>query len=248
MKRPSIVRALAEPIRASGELAISVALLPFRRLLAAGDGHPVLVLPGFMASDRSTGALRRLLASLGYETYGWGLGSNVGPTERVIDELPGLLDRIVNTAGGSVSLIGWSLGGVYARQLTARTPNLVRSVVTLGTPVRSEVTYTSNASPLYDALRAVHVPGHTLSDEGEPLQAPVTAIHTRSDGIVHWETCLVQEAPNAENLRVRGSHIGLGHNPAVLYIIADRLAQPDGAWKPFVAPSPYKRIITPVRA
>ena len=111
MKRPSIVRALAEPIRASGELAISVALLPFRRLLAAGDGHPVLVLPGFMASDRSTGALRRLLASLGYETYGWGLGSNVGPTERVIDELPGLLDRIVNTAGGSVSLIGWSLGG-----------------------------------------------------------------------------------------------------------------------------------------
>ena len=122
----------------------------------------------------------------------------------------------------------------------------MRCVVTLGAPTRSDVHYTSNAAPLYNVLRNRHVPGHRLLDDGQPLERPVTAIHTRSDGIVHWKTCLVQEAANAENLRVRGSHIGLGHNPAVVYIIADRLAQPEHDWQPFEAPAPYERIITPV--
>ena len=75
---------------------------------------------------------------------------------------------------------------------------------------------------------------------------PVTAVHTRSDGIVPWKTCLIQDAPTAENLRVRGSHVGLGFNPAALYLIADRLAQAEGAWVRFEAPPPYRRIITVV--
>ena len=245
MKRPSVIRALAEPIRASGELVTSVGLLPFRGRLPTGDGHPVLVLPGFMAGDRSTVALRRMLASLGYAAHGWGLGANAGPTEKIINGLPDLVDRISTIARSSVSIVGWSLGGIYARQLAARMPKVVRTVVTLGTPVRDEGGVVStNASPLYDALRAVHVPGHRVLDGGAPLPVPVTAVHTRSDGIVHWEACLVEEAPNAENLRVRGSHVGLGHNPAVIYVIADRLAQPEGYWKHFVAPAAYRRIIT----
>jgi pimeloyl-ACP methyl ester carboxylesterase len=239
---------MAEPVRATGEYATSFGLLPFRRLLPAGDGHPALVLPGFMATDRSTRPLRRLLGKLGYPAFGWGLGRNVGPTERVVNEMPALLDRIAQTEGEKVTLIGWSLGGIYARHLAAGSPRLVRSTVTLGTPVRSEVHEASNATTLFDSLQAVHVPGHPMLDNGAPLAVPVTAVHTRSDGIVHWETCLVQDAPNAENLRVRGSHAGLGFNPAVAYIIADRMAQAEGAWQPLHVPSPYLNIITPVRA
>ena len=246
MKRPSLVRALTEPLRASGEMVTSVGLLPFRSRLPAGDPHTVLVLPGFMASDRSTGPLRRLLESLGYAAHGWGLGRNVGPTERVTQQMPLLLDRMAEESGEVVSIVGWSLGGVYARQLAARTPKLVRNVVTLGTPVRMEVTTASNAHALFDRLGAIHAPGHPHLDDGDPLEVPVTAVHTRADGVVHWETCLVREAPNAENLRVTGSHTGLGFNPAVAYILADRLAQPIGEWSPFEAPAPYRRVITHV--
>ncbi len=247
MRRPALIQALAEPVRATGELATSVSLLPFLRLLPRGDGHAVVVLPGFMASDGSTGPLRGLLGALGYQAQGWGLGRNVGPTERVVNQMPALIDGIVREFGGAVSVVGWSLGGIYARHLAARTPQLIRSVVTLGSPVRSEARGTTNASPLFEALRAIHVPGHPLLDEGHPLPVPVTAVHTRSDGIVPWETCLIQAAPNAENLRVRGSHLGLGFNPAAMYVIADRLAQPIGAWSPFEAPAPYRRIITRVQ-
>lgn len=246
MKRPGIIHALSEPMRASGEYATSFGLMPFHRFLPDGDGHPILVLPGFMASDRSTTQLRRLLRRLGYETHPWGLGRNIGPTERVVDELPRLLEGIGDRSGRRVSLVGWSLGGVYARHLAASWPSLVRFVVTLGTPVRREVQGASNASVLYDSLRAVHVPGHLLLDDGAPLEVPVTAVHTRADGIVHWETCLVRPASNAENLRVRGSHIGLGYNPAVSYLIADRLAQTEDDWQPFEPGPPYGRVITVV--
>jgi hypothetical protein len=248
MKRPSLLRAIAEPIRASGEYATSFGLFPLHRLLPTGDGQPVLVLPGFTATDRSTAQLRRLLRSLGYEPHGWGLGRNMGPTERVLNEMPVLLQGITDAAERKVSIVGWSLGGIYARALAARRPKLVRSIVTLGTPVRSEVNTSSNASTLYDALQVFHVRGHPLLDDGEPLEVPVTAVHTRSDGVVHWETCLVEAAPNAENLRVRGSHSGLGFNPAVAHIVADRLALSEGVWIPYEVPAAYRGIIIPIAA
>ena len=138
VKRPAILQALVEPARASGEFATSVTLLPFFRMLPRGDSHSVLVLPGFMASDGSTRPLRRLLTALGYRAEGWGLGRNMGPTERVVNEMPDLVDRLTDTSEGTISIVGWSLGGIFARHLAARTPELVRSVVTLGSPVRSE--------------------------------------------------------------------------------------------------------------
>jgi pimeloyl-ACP methyl ester carboxylesterase len=187
-----------------------------------------------------------MLTALGYEAHGWGLGRNVGPTERVVNQMPPLVDQLTGESAGPISIVGWSLGGIYARHLAARTPDLIRSVVTLGSPVRSEARRSSNASPLFEALRAVHVPGHPLLDDGHPLAVPVTAVHTRSDGIVPWQTCLIEDATNTENLRVRGSHIGLGVNPAALYIIADRLSRPIDGWRPFEAPPAYRRIITDV--
>jgi pimeloyl-ACP methyl ester carboxylesterase len=145
-----------------------------------------------------------------------------------------------------VSIVGWSLGGIYARHLAATQAKAIRTIVTLGAPVRSAVEQTSHAHSVYTALRRLHADHSFALDEGSPLAVPVTAIHTRTDAIVHWRTCLVDPAPNAENLRVRGSHVGLGFNPAVMYIIADRLSQAPGRWAPFHAPLPYRRIITRV--
>lgn len=239
---------MAEPARAYGEWATSFGLLPFMSLLPAGDGHPVLVLPGFTASDSSTNVLRRFLRTLGYQTHGWGLGRNMGPTARVVSSIPELIHRLSDESGEKISIIGWSLGGIYARHEAARAPSRIRQLITLATPVSTGVREVSNASPLFDALQAIHVPGHPMLDDGEPLDVPVTAVHTRSDAIVPWQSCLVQEAPNAENLRVRGSHSGLGFNPAVVYLIADRLSQEEDTWEPFQPPLPYRRIITKVVA
>jgi pimeloyl-ACP methyl ester carboxylesterase len=239
--------ALLEPMRATGELATTLSLVPFSSRLPKGDGHGVLLLPGFMATDLSMQPLARLLRSLGYEAHGWQLGRNLGPTDEVVAGLPELLDRVHMATDAPVSIVGWSLGGLYARLLAARSPDRVRAVVTLGTPVRSDVQQASNANALYQALGPFHALGLGF-DEGAPLRVPVTAVHTRTDSIVHWETCLVDDAPNAENLRVIGSHSGLGWNPAVLYVVADRLAQPDGEWVPFRAPAPYRRIVTSVAA
>jgi len=162
----------------------------------------------------------------------------------VVNELPNLVDRLAHESGQTVSVIGWSLGGIYARHIAARTPKLIRSVITMGTPVRSDVRDLSNASAMFEALRSTHVPGYPLLDDGARLSVPVTAMHSRSDGVVPWQACLVEPGPNTENLRVRGSHIGLGHNPAVVFVVADRLSQAHGEWRPIRIPLAYRRIIT----
>ena len=232
VRRPPLVGALVDPVRAGGELATSVGLLPFLRLLPAGDGHPVLVLPGFMASDASTIPLRSFLRGKRYAVSAWDLGRNLGPTSEVMDGMPRLLRRIVDESGRKVSIVGWSLGGIYARWLARTLPDLVRGVVTLGTPVRTDVETTSNASSLFDYLRPYHDEAHPGLDDGVPLPVPATAIHTRSDAIVPWQTCMVEPAARAENIRVAGSHSGLGFNPAALYVVADRLALGENEWRP----------------
>jgi pimeloyl-ACP methyl ester carboxylesterase len=132
-----------------------------------------------------------------------------------------------------VSLIGWSLGGVFAREMARRTPEQVRSVITLGSPFAGEPR-ASNAWQLYEAVserRADDWPERERMKSPPPV--PATAIFSRTDGIVAWQGCLERRSPTSENIEVDGSHCGLGHNPVVLYAIADRLAQPEGQWKPF---------------
>jgi alpha-beta hydrolase superfamily lysophospholipase len=200
---------------------------PLLAVQPRGDGHCVLVIPGWLAGDRSTVALRRYLRILGYEVHGWGLGVNRGPTVSNVAALRRQVAELANTSGRPVSLIGWSLGGHYAYQLARRNPAYVRQVITLGTPA----TMTWNGSKAGSRL-ADHVPTgrfHTPPivrpwHERGTLRVPVTAIHSRSDAVVAWRTSLVRPAPRRENVRVHGSHLGLGHNPAVLYVIADRLA------------------------
>ena len=225
--------------RAFLEAASIGATSPLLSRLPGGDGHPVLVLPGFTAGDPSTAPLRRVLRNLGYWTYGWGLGNNFGPTPEVIDGLGRQLRRAHDRDGRAVSLIGWSLGGIYAREMAREQPGMVRQVITLGTPFRQTGETRSPVGALYEQFRPLHVTDRPVApseSQRPPLQVPATAVYTRTDGVVRWWNCIESEGPKRETIRVLGSHSGLGYNPAVIYAVADRLAQPVGQWRPFQAP------------
>jgi pimeloyl-ACP methyl ester carboxylesterase len=236
VRPPSLLLGALEHQRALAELVGFGVSLPLFRLMPAGDGHPVLVLPGFMADDWSTAALRSVLQSRGYQVHRWGLGRNLGPRAAMVDGLVGRLDTIHRDGGRSVSLVGWSLGGIYARALARWRPQAVRRVITLGSPFRMRPGDRSNASRLFDRLNPGPGRPHPAAIEDQPLPVPSTAIYTRTDGVARWHLCIEAEHPRAENIEVRGSHCGLGHNPAVILAIADRLAQPEGSFRRFRPP------------
>ena len=179
---PSRLLQLLE-LRAAWELAAGVAALPWLRFAPQGDGHPVLVLPGLVASDRSTRLLRDFLARRGYEVHGWGLGRNYGPRSGVEEAMLATIDRLHAKSGRKVSLIGQSLGGAYARLLAAQRPDAVRNVITLGSPVAGHPR-SSNAWRIYE-----YTSGKSSIDPRRWQQVtqtpavPTTAIYSRSDGV-----------------------------------------------------------------
>jgi pimeloyl-ACP methyl ester carboxylesterase len=232
-KKPPSKLLLALEMRSIWELQAFFALYPLLRRAPRGDGHPVLVLPGLSASDASTRPLRTYLKAQGYAAHGWKLGSNHGPRPGVEDAMDARLKELSERYQRKVSLIGWSLGGVFARELARRAPSRVRQVITLGSPFASEPK-ASNAWRLYEYLSERKVddwPDREAMKSPPPV--PSTAIYSRTDGIVAWQGCREQETAMTQNIEVEGSHCGLGHHPAVLYAIADRLAQKDGEWSPF---------------
>lgn len=221
--------------RAAGELATTLALRPLLRRLPRGDGHPVLLLPGFLASDFSTRPLRGFLRDLGYWAHRWNLGRNFGIRDDLEARMAHRLEEVWQRHGRRVSLVGWSLGGVYARVLANRFPDRVRSVISLGAPFAAD-TKANNSWRLYEWItgqRLDEIPAERLAEFRDAPPVPTTSIFSRTDGIAAWQTCLQPEGPLAESIQVPGSHLGLGFNPLVLYAIADRLAQPEDAWQPF---------------
>lgn len=235
--------------RALGELLTSSLLMPVLSRGPRGDGHPVMVLPGFLASGLSTRFLRKFLRRKGYNPHCWRMGRNLGPNpgleRRLRDRLQGLRRRYLRR----VSLVGWSLGGVYARMLANTEPAAVRTVITLGSPFNHD----PKANQAWRLLERV---SRTEIDDLDPEllermratpSVPSTAIYTEGDGVTAWQCCVGDEGPQAENIRVPGSHCGLGFNPLVLAAIADRLAQPEGEWQPF-APSGLGGRLYPPRA
>jgi len=235
---------LALEIRWIWELQAFFATYPLLRRAPSGDGHPVLVLPGLAASDFSTRPLRTYLTAQGYAAYGWKQGLNRGPRPGVEAKIDAWLAELAGRYQRKVSLIGWSLGGVFAREAARRSSEQVRQVITLGSPFANEPK-ASNAWRLYEVLSGRQIKDW-LGREAMKLPPPVpsTAIYTRTDGIVAWRGCLEQESAMTQNIEVEGSHCGLGHNPAVLYAIADRLALPAGEWRPFDR-SGFRRVLYP---
>lgn len=221
--------------RALSELGAFLGALPLLSLAPRGDGHPVLVLPGLMASDVSTRPLRSFLATRGYAVSGWDLGRNYGLRPGVQDAVIDLVKRINDTHGRKVSLVGWSLGGLYSRQLAKMMPDRVRSVITLGSPFAGDVKST-NAWRIYELAsgqRAEEASEHFGGPLSAPPPLPTTAIYSRTDGICAWQGCMEQTSALTENIEVESSHCGMGFHPAAVYAVADRLAQAEGAWKPF---------------
>jgi pimeloyl-ACP methyl ester carboxylesterase len=197
------------------------------------------VLPGLLADDGSTWTLRRILRHLGYRVHGWRLGRNIGPTAATVSGLQNRLLDLRSRYDAAVSVIGWSLGGIYARTLARDTPSAVRQVITLGSPIRLAHEGQSRAGRAFNRYAHLHVVPRELPLEFGvgALPVPATSIYSRYDGIVAWQVCLDPPSAHAENIAVVGSHFGFGHHPAVIWAVADRLAQPLGRWAPFRAPA-----------
>jgi pimeloyl-ACP methyl ester carboxylesterase len=240
LRAPGLFWMLAEA-RCLLELNSSLMLSPLLMRAPKGDGHPVLALPGFLASDLSMAPMRRYLKALGYDAHAWNMGRNLGSVSSKRGALRDLVTRIHETTGRKVSVVGWSLGGVYARDLALQMPGMVRSVITLGSPFANDIRAT-NATRLYELLS-----GEGIDDIPEIRQAiagdlpvPATSIYSRTDGIVNWKTSLLRPSATAENIEVHlASHTGLGVNPAALWAVADRLAQAEGEFVHFDRSGPF---------
>ncbi|PWR21683.1 esterase/lipase family protein [Zavarzinia compransoris] len=224
----------AAEARATIELAGLAASWGLLATTARGDGHPVLVIPEFLTGDAVTWPLRRFLTDRGYAVYGWDQGFNFGPRPDILAALQARIGHLSDLHGTRVSLIGVSIGGIYAREAARSRPNAVRSVITLGTPTRpmedGVLTDTAPAS-LIDALRLAV--GSLREKIAKAPPVPTTALYSRTDGLVAWQSCLEAEGPMHESIEIFSSHIGMAHNPLALRVIADRLSQYEGLWKPY---------------
>jgi pimeloyl-ACP methyl ester carboxylesterase len=234
LRPPSALMLMLEG-RAFWELGAMITATPWLRRLQKGDGHPVLVFPGMGANDVTTVPLRNFLDGLGYATQAWGQGFNFGPRNGVLKKCAADVRALADKHGRPVSLIGWSLGGLYAREMAKELPDHTRCVITLGTPFAGHPRAT-NAWRIFEMLsgQKAHDPA-LIARLRTPPPVPTTSIYSRTDGIVAWQCSLNEPGPIAENIEVHASHTGMGMNPLALYAIADRLAQAPGAWRPFEA-------------
>lgn len=231
---PSALLALTEIHRAVVDL---VSLRLSRRALANapdGDGHPVIVFPGFMGDDGYNAAFRRFLSKRNYAAHGWGLGRNLGPREGVLEGVAERVRELHERYQSPVSLVGHSLGGVYARELARLMPDSVRQVISLGSPIGEGRLEASYPGRLFAAINPMDELPLDQSELPVAPPVPTTAVYSHGDGVVNWLTCVQHNGhEQTQNIRVRGSHCGLTFNPTVWFLVAERLAQRHGDWQPF---------------
>lgn len=224
-------RAVLQLLEARAPLELSALLLqlPLLRLTAPqGNGDPVIVLPGFLADDASTWLLRRFLAAVGWDARPWGLGPNTGPGATKVEAVLAQVDELAKGRSNSVNLIGWSRGGIIAREVARARGDLVRQVITLGTPVRGGPGASSIGRLVASSLGVNPQDLRRMQDQRErsPIRVPITALYSRTDGVVAWQASIDEQNPDVEHIEVGGSHIGLGVNADVYRIVAERLKNP----------------------
>jgi pimeloyl-ACP methyl ester carboxylesterase len=230
---------LTEPFRAMAELAMLPWAESWLSSVRGGDGHPVIVIPGFTVGDRSTVVLRKFLSRLGYLPCGWKQGVNFGVRPELFEGLSELLSGLHQEYGCRISLVGQSLGGIYARELAKVNPDAVRQVITLGSPFNDPEGEASNLSDLYKMFNPEEIEKSDQFkqqqwDIGKPPPVPTTAIYSKLDGICHWRACIQHSGHDrVENIEVTSSHTGMSVNAQTLFVVADRLSQRRRFWKPF---------------
>lgn len=250
-KPPSLWFSATEVPRVLAEFStLTCTWMPLLANAPRGDGHPVLVLPGFTANDSSTLVLRRFLCQLGYAALPWRLGQNTGAPAKQ-DKLVRSFRQIMQDYDQPVSIVGQSLGGIFARELARLFPQSVRSVITLAAPFGAIDQGSTNplVARLFEAMSGLTVEEMrdriTTRVPRTTPPVPFSAIYTKSDGVVAWQTCLEAESDRTENIEVIGSHSGLAMHPLVLHVIADRLSQPADAWSKFDRQCGLRRMFYP---
>ncbi|MEM9620544.1 MAG: alpha/beta fold hydrolase [Pseudomonadota bacterium] len=206
-------------------LQFSLLLLqsPALAMAPRGRGERVLVYPGFGAGNTSTIVLRNYLNFLGYRAQGWSLGNNDGDVLNILEQLKAELQA--QDLSEPVNLVGWSLGGYLAREVARDCPDLIKRVITLGSPVVGGPKYTAVASTFASRGQSLDEIERLVDERyTNPLQVPVTAIYSKADGVVAWQACIDDRSPNVEHVEIFSSHTGLGFSPQALRILADRLA------------------------
>jgi pimeloyl-ACP methyl ester carboxylesterase len=187
-----------------------------------GDNRSAVLFPGFQADDASMIPLRLFLRQHGHDAQGWGLGRNRGEVDGVLDDTIAVVERSADTSGRPVNVIGWSLGGVFAREIARERPDLVHRVVTFGTPLLGP--RYSVAAATYGEAALIRIEALIAETTARPIQRPITAVYSRRDGVVDWRTCIDHSSPDVENIELTSSHIGLGIDPDLWSLIANRLA------------------------
>jgi pimeloyl-ACP methyl ester carboxylesterase len=237
VQRPSLALFGAEPFRAALEFASLK--LGKQRDARPGDGHPVVIFPGLGANGNSVAILRAHCRSLGYDAFDWGQGFNTGPEGDLDAWLRALKSQVVDRLAGHTqpaTLIGWSLGGLYAREIAKLMAPRIRQVITIGTPFNAEADHT-NVGWLFRWLSGTSSAINPALSRRlrTPPRVRTTSIYSRSDGVVAWQTCRhATKSPLVQDIEVGGSHIGMGWNRNVLAAVADRLGQQAGPWRRYV--------------
>ena len=220
-------------LRTLPELFSYFACYPLKIILPKGDGHTVMVLPGFGASDHLTWPLRNLLNNLNYNCCGWGQGFNRGAVSGLKEKILSKIDRLYNDSGRKISLIGWSLGGVFARELAKNAPDQIRCVISMGSPFLGTAEETLVGELFKKVGNDNPFNWKNSYQKSLPPKVPCTSIYSKTDAIVPWRCSLEKKTGLSESVEVFSSHIGIAHNPLTLYVIADRLSQVEGSWEQF---------------
>ena len=228
---PALKLTGTEPLRAIAEYASH--LFTAHDGLPRGDGHTVIMFPGLASDAKAFGPLQRQCRRLGYQALDWGRGLNRGPVgevepwlDRLTDDVAQLIDQ--DPYARPATLVGWSLGGIYAREVAKLLAGSVRQVITLGTPFSASADQ-SRVGWLYEWLsgQPARINRQLSQRLATPPPMPTTSIYSRSDGVVAWQTCTHGRLrPDVEDIEVPGSHLGMAWNPAALRIVAERLARP----------------------
>jgi hypothetical protein len=214
-------------------LALIASLRKIQATAPRGRGESVMVVPGVATDDGWTAKLRAFLDDLDYDTVGWGLGRNRGNVPKLIPQLIEQTERVARERGQALRLVGWSLGGYLSREVARERPELVERVITLGAPIVGGPSYTASAPgyvrkgwDLDEIKKAV------LKRERNPIEVPIFAVYSRSDGVVAWRACIDRfENPMVEHHEVRASHLGMVNSPRVFRLVAELLARsPADPW------------------
>lgn len=201
-----------------------------------GNGDTVLVFPGFLVGDIGTLLMRNFLNDIGFNAKPWKLGINRGPTRKVLVGVRDRIKELTDIAGEKISMVGWSLGGIYAREEAKENPDHIKLIITLGTPFAKGLNtqtvggYFKNAG--IDGLNSLTSKKINQLHVSPPQ--PYTSIYSKRDKVINWTTCVDNNYKDRkESIEVDSSHFGLCHNCSSLEIIADRLNQDLDNWKPY---------------